>query len=287
MLHQQTILTEAARHDPKKNLAAFDAELDDLYGSAFTSLTADPVPPQRVRGGRKWVPIGSYPAAKQLHPSGQLASQMEQRLVDVTLRDLLHAIRVVPVARKAGWQELVGGLTSAHHWTQVADQLDHLNGKSDAQSGYFWASLLAATASCPGPAAPTTAAISAAVKGASPRFEQTRHPRATSGNTVKQINEMQNAPSVRLAADIVSSAWAASRLAGWERHLIACVTGSVISADLWRHPAGVRWLLLPAVRAMRARFSTAFSLDAPGCLVEDAIDSYLGAQWREPRRDAW
>ena len=77
MLHQRTILVEAVTAKPKGTLAAFDAELDDLYGSAFTSLTADPVPPQHERGGRKWAPISSFTPAKQLHPLGQLASQIE------------------------------------------------------------------------------------------------------------------------------------------------------------------------------------------------------------------
>jgi hypothetical protein len=134
---------------------------------------------------------------------------------------------------------------------------------------------------------PATPDIEAAISAQSPRFSPTRYPRANCGNTVRAIKEMTDRDPIRLAANAISGAIAAIVLPDWEWRLVTCITGAVVSADLWKHPTGVRWLLRPAVTGLRTRFGATFSLNEPDGGVEQLIDRCLRAKWSQPQRDAW
>lgn len=97
-------------------------------------------------------------------------------------------------------------------------------------------------------------------KGTTLVFDQPRYPRAAPGNAVKVIREMRCLPAKRLAAEVIANALAASSLPRREMTIVG-VVGSVVSADLWKHPCGVHHLLIPAVRILRGDHGASFSLD--------------------------
>jgi hypothetical protein len=274
MMHQAEVLAAAFRS--KGTVGAFSSELDRLYGSAFAGLTDVPRSHQRTR--RPWDPAAQ---------SGKRASQDEQRIVDVTVRDALQIVHGLPVATKSGWEAFADDLTLRASWYGVASAIRRRNGRPDRQSGYFWASMLAATAatlplSSAQPTTPSAAVIRQAATDV--RFQAVRHPRANSGRTVQVIREMGDAVSVRQAADALVSALVTH--AGTPSHdIVFFLVGAVISADLWRHPVAVRYLLIPAVSRLRLLSGRSFSLDSTAQPVEDLIWRHLGHQWDQ--RGAW
>lgn len=278
IMHQRDILIAAfqSRGTPVQ----FDVELTRLFGSAFTMISADPGGAERTR--RKWEPIASA-------GTGKRSSQSEQRIVDVTLRDLLRIVHSLPLHHKVGWSNFLHALTLQASWQGIVAQVHSAAGPHDEQSGYFWASMLAATSGAVGPtsaAMPATAlpasAISAFPSFATTEFEHARHPRARSGKRVQTIKEMASFQAVRIAAGPIATAWVASGLPQHDKLTVLAVVGAALSADLWRHPAAVRHLLIVAVRQLRAmQPGIHFSLDSPPRLVETIINDELGKKWRD------
>jgi len=279
MMHQSHVLREAARTVVAPGVpGAYAAWLTRLFGSPFRLVSADPAAGERPR--RAWASIATA-------GTGKRASQSEQRLVDVAVRDLLSVVHALAPARKRGWLPLVDDLTTGAASGRLAGQLQQWNGDADRQSGFFWAGVLSAAAAAlmASGAVPGQAAIVAFVHAHRPAFESARHPRAAAGRTVRPIRELADPRSVSAAAAEVSRALVRSTLPPLELHMVLAVTASVVSADLWRHPAAVRFALIPAVRALRRFAPTPFSLDAPGVPLEDALRDVLGGDWN--RRGAW
>lgn len=282
IMHQRDILIAA--FESRGTSVDFDVELTRLFGSAFTMISVDPVGTERTR--REWKPIASAGAGKR-------SSQSEQRIVDVTLRDLLRIVHSVPLHQKVGWRDFLDALTLQASWRKIVAQVESVAGPHDEQSGYFWASMLAATSGVAGrtsgamPAIAVTAtAISAFPLANTTEFEHARHPRAKSGIRVQTIKEMASPHAVSIAAGAIDTEWAASPLLSHDKLTVLVVVGAALSADLWRHPAAVRHLLIVAVTQLRATVPGAhFSLDSHHRLVETIIDDELGRKWRD--RGVW
>lgn len=277
MMHQNNILIAA--FESIGTTSSFRVELDGLFGSAFTNLTAAPSAGQLVRRSG-WDPHARLTSARW-------NSQIEKRILDVTLGDVLakvHCLNIPDPTRKK-WATLVDLLTGASgQWNSLSAQVTVACGPPNARSGYFWASMLAATshaiATHSGP--PTATQISAAV---SPTFLAVRHPRARSGRVVQTINELHHPPIVQTAAGSIASALAAVPMTPLEARLVVSVTGAAVSADLWRHPVAVKHLLLPAVVSFRTTHGQHFSLDSPALATEAAIAQGLATKWMA--RQAW
>lgn len=279
MLHQSTVLRESVRSPSKLSVSDMHQTLEDLFGSSFATTGADPLPHQKCRRKRKWTPSARGPSTKQLR------SQTEQRVVDTTLNDVLARTFSLPAASKTGWLDLVDALTlhPPRPWNILADQIRSAVGAQGAggATGYFWASMLAATAIAmpPGASAPSSAAIIAASTG-DPVLTKVQAPRARSGNRLKEIPEMLNSAAVTLAADEISAALSSSQIPDSDKRLMLLVVGVSVSADLWLHPSAVRHLLVPAVSELRARSGQKFSLDGAGVSVEQIVDDVLADCWR-------
>lgn len=277
MMHQRDVLIAAFESRGKP--ADFDRELTRLFGSSFTTLSMDPVSPERVRR-EGWVSMAAASTAKK-------RSQVEQRVVDVTLRDLLRIVHAMPLNAKSGWSTFLDALTVQSHWHSVVAQVEAVAGSHDESSGYFWASMLAAASGAYAAGTSVSASdIRAFPASVSTVFDQARYPRANSGNTVKTIKEMTFPATVSIAANAIASAWSSKTVAASQKGAVLAVVGSAISPDLWRHPGAVRHLMLPAIAGIRTLVPSAtFSLDSVTQTVEDAIDTELAENWRA--RGVW
>lgn len=277
MLHQSTVLRAAVQSPSALSVSDMHHTLEDLFGSSFATTGADPLPHQKCR--RKWIPSATAPSTKQL------LSQTEQRVVDTTLHDVLERTFSLPAASKTGWLDLVDALTlhPPRPWNILAGQIQSAVGTQgdDGATGYFWASMLAATAIAmpPGASAPPPGAIIAAAAG-DPVLAKAQTPRARSGNRLKEIREILNSAAVTLAAGEISAAMSSSQIPDSDKRLMLLVVGVSVSADLWHHPSAVRHLLVPAVSELRARSGQRFSLDGVGVSVEQIIDDVLADCWR-------
>ncbi|WP_143556907.1 hypothetical protein [Serinibacter salmoneus] len=279
MVHQKNILMAAFKSCGKPE--KFDAELTRLFGSPFRSVSADPVAGESVRR-KDWQPVASATPQKQ-------CSQIEQRIVDVAVRDVLRIVHLIPKSSKVDWVPLLEGLTCRTSWSDVARQVQAFAGRPDRASGFFWSSALAATLGAWDKTRPTAAPRSsdiAAFPGSqSTVFKEVRHPRARSGNTVKTIKEVADPLAFNVAAETLAAALSRSSLPMREGRAVVAVIGSVTSADLWRHPAAVRYLLIPAIGILRRDFSGTFSLDSQSRLTEQIIEDELVQKWRA--RGVW
>ena len=141
MLHQNSILKAAISSAPFSG--GFCATLKEIFGSEFTQISTSPSPVQRARRG--WDPLAS--PAKQ-------KTQVEQRIVDVTLHDLLEITHSLPTAGKRGWLKLLNGLTENSYQSLKTSTSSH--GFSTSSDGYFWASILALVSA----AFPTSSSLS-------------------------------------------------------------------------------------------------------------------------------
>ncbi|KNX35877.1 hypothetical protein [Luteipulveratus halotolerans] len=221
-------------------------ELTKLYGSSFTTVSGDPSAGEQPR--RKWVPITSGASTKQQR------SQEEQRIVDVTLRDVLARTYDLPPAAKAGWADLADALTLVpDRWEVVTDRIKSIAGPHDEQSGYFWSSMLTATAGAGlrrGPGGSSAPPSAAAIVGVAMRRGGTYHrvqtPRARSGNRLQAINELSFPSVIDLAAEEVHRALLVTGLPPAHARHVVMLVGATVSADLWHHPAAVRGTLIPS-----------------------------------------
>ncbi|AXL10883.1 hypothetical protein DXT68_01035 [Microbacterium foliorum] len=203
----------------------------------------------------------------------------------MAVRDVLRIVHSIPLSGKVGWLPLLEAVTCHTSWRSVANQVQRLSGQHDEASGFFWSSALAAALGAgakarPAPA-PTAMDIANFPGTQSTVFDEARHPRARSGNTVKTIKEVALPAAFNVAADTLATALASSPLPVQEKLTVVAIAGLVTSADLWRHPAAVRYLLLPAIRFLRSNFGGKFSLDNQAKLTEQIIEDELKQKWKD------
>lgn len=281
VLHQRSIL-EAAVSSSYPSYAAFCAELTKLFGHQFTQLSSAPSGQLATR--RHWSSSAS---------SARQKTQIEQRIVDVTLHDLLE-ITHSSIGQKQGWLGLLESLTR-NSYRQLQVYMPP-GGTPHPNDGYFWASILALVSA----AFPTNGSLSS-LNNSSHQNVLSRlnlsfgsssypcypyslicFPRGRSGRSLKQIPAMTSQSLVNDAIDAVLNAWKSSNSIhpASDKMFVLCLTGSATSADLWHHPSAVKHLLRRAVELARNRYAASFSLDGPSGKVEDIIDIYLGNEWQ-------
>lgn len=281
MLHQNSILKAAISSAPFSG--GFCATLTDVFGSEFSHLSTPPSSVQQARKGRGWDPLAV--SAKQ-------KTQVEQRIVDVTLHDLLEITHSLPATKKQGWLNLLNDLTDKSYQSLKTGMPSH--GSSNSSDGHFWASILAMVSA----AFPTSGNLSS-LNNSSHRDVLSRlnlsfgssypcypyslicFPRGRSGRNLKQIPAMASQSLVNDAIDAALKALTSSNI--WhndDKTFVLCLTGSATSADLWHHPSAVKHLLRRAVELARNRYVASFSLDGTSGNVEDIIDIYLGNEWQ-------
>jgi len=280
VLHQRSIL-EAAVNSSYPSNAAFCAELTKLFGHQFTQLSSAPSGQLATR--RRWSSSAS---------SARQKTQIEQRIVDVTLHDLLE-ITHSSIRHKQGWPGLLENLTR-NSYRQLRVYMPS-GGAPYPNDGYFWASILALVSA----AFPTGGSLSSlnnsnhqdvlsrlnlSFGSSYPCYPYSLicFPRGRSGRSLKQIPAMTSQSLVNGAIDVVLNAWKSSNSIHptSDKMFVLCLTGSATSADLWHHPSAVKHLLRRAVELVRSRYSASFSLDGPSGKVEDIIDIYLGNEWQ-------
>lgn len=273
MMHQSDIIRAVlgTKAHPTNKL---NQSLVNLFGSPFTTLSMNPGPNQRPR--RDWQPIANASSQKT-------ASQIEQRIVDVTLHDVLRIVGALPPTSKNGWLNLADDIMGRATWSAISAQIENVAGRHNANSGYFWASILAAAAGHMRSMNPklTPTDIQTFINTSGSPFHESRYPRARRGNTVRTVREFGSAKAVSIAASVVSQAISKHGGVTPSNVLVTTVVGSAISADLWRHPVAVRYLLLPAIDELRnLTGSNIFSLDSTTHKVEDHIERHLSSKWR-------
>lgn len=269
MLHQRDLLVEA--FDPKRSIHSFEVQLEKVFGSAFSAPNSNPTSKQSVRRS-KFEQFGTATPEKA-------TSQIEQRIVDVTLRDVLSRVRRLTQTDKQGWIPLLNRLTASDHWDSVAKALLALVPKHATQ-GYFWSSCLAAYAGRRA-ANRVSMSIDQYIASSTTVFDEKRYPRANSGRNIGAILGMREPAAIRIAIEQeIDPAVKSVGLPTQPTDLVLSIVGATVSPDLWRHPAAVRHLLLPAVKGLRRVHGCSFSLDSSTCEVENLIEDHLASEWR-------
>jgi hypothetical protein len=307
--HQSNVLLAAITAKPKPE--EFDGLLTNVFGARFTSLSESPSPTHPQRSGRsKWADPAS--AGKN-----KWRGQREQRIVDVTLRDALALVYLLPKKAKKSWEEVAGALIlrkGLQGFTDEIDKIKELKQGKNAQSAFFWSAVLAALSestsrvelkpfSGGGKALSAVKAIPSTVKGDGV-FAMHCKPRQS---RTKLIIEVSHEKAVSIAAKHIQPAAEKAHKLGMSQDefaLLVQIVGSTVSADLWHHPAAVRHLLTPAVAGLRDlakkhKIDSSFSLDGQepeqglaeeaeieGLLpVERLLVIELGQKWRQ--RSHW
>lgn len=114
MLHQSNVLKEAVSDTPELSPIESDKLLDELFGAAFGSLNANPKNDREIRRGRKWADSQSKKNPSQTH--------IEQRILDVPLRDILKRTYLFSKNGKRSWINFVESITLQRDWRTVADE---------------------------------------------------------------------------------------------------------------------------------------------------------------------
>jgi hypothetical protein len=259
-------------------------QLEELFGSAFTSITAPPNPGEVVRRGG-WKPIrGSS------FQTGKLASQVEQRIVDVVARDVLAGVAVHPVSSKQNWIGAINELGMAH-WPRV-DAV--INVPTTAESGHLWASLMAATsrelATAQGAQSyltGNTGRLQSEIEAllSTDRMYRVAFPRVRP-TTYRSVGELSDPLVQKAASGAVATALNTLRRAGTsidDARFLVQLMGVVTCRDLWKHPAAVRFCVLPALGWLRRSPTSPgvrFSLDTALIRTERHIhDQLVSGKW--------
>lgn len=207
MLHQNSILEAAISSAPFSG--GFCATLTDVFGSEFTHLSTPPSSVQPARKGRGWDSL-ALPAKQK--------SQVEQRIVDVTLHDLLEITHSLRPIQKRGWLNLLNDLTDNSYQSLKTSMPSH--GSSTSRDGYFWASILALVSA----AFPTNGSLSSLNNSSHQNvlgrlnlsfgssypcypYSLICFPRGRSESRLKQIPAMTSQSLVNDAIDAVLNAW--------------------------------------------------------------------------------
>ena len=274
-MHQCNILYAACwdgNHTPPVLTPSFESQVRDLFGDRFTSLARSPTVTQEVRR-KQW-----DPAAK----TGKHRTQEEQRILDTTVADCLNLVHSGTYISPPRIYTLVQDLTLHSSWSAI---INGLSTPATSESSYFWSSMLAATSSAwySKGHLPTSADISSEVNSR-PNLQKIAYPRSTAW---KVVAELSSTSDVSTAANAISQALLRAKTQGVsndEIRIALWLTGSVISPDLWHHPAAVHHCLKPLVEQLRAR-KALFSLDNSSEKVEDLINFHLKKRWRT--KGAW
>lgn len=155
VLHRSTVLRVAiARRNLDKeppDTADWTAEKFDEQltkpeyfglGSAFTSEKDKPGSGEEVRSCRRgWDPDAKDP--------GRMSTQVQCRIVDVALRELLRNVFVLPHHAKPRWGQVAGIFTLKNSWQDLETALTALpmperKDPDVDRDGYFWSAMLAA-----------------------------------------------------------------------------------------------------------------------------------------------
>lgn len=288
LLHQSDLLRAALTGSG--SAGGYDKVLSDVYGSVFTSLKAPPGRTDVVRGNAWRTP-----------PTDGM---IERRIVDVTVRDVLARVHGLPAAAKTDWLSYYEDITlqGLGAWPVFATALTAIVGSAtNPYSGYLWASMLAAVEAAGPPY--TGAAVEAMITAARPTaaslvnrpatpttapptpplslFACVQNPRARSGKSLQEIRELTFSAAITLCSNSVATPVTAQPPS--DAQTVRQLVGAVTSADLWKHPVAVRYLLLPLVGHLRSVHGMTFSLDKtpehPALLVEDLINEYLRDNW--------
>lgn len=139
--------------DDEWETAKYEKHLTEVFGPAYKTLDGYTTTDENIRSDRGW------PTKPGIEPSD---TAIEKRLVDVTLRDALLKMFLLPVSVKPHWHQAVKALTlktTREQWSKFAASLESLddptneghtlgerdtNEKKKARSGYLWASIIAA-----------------------------------------------------------------------------------------------------------------------------------------------
>lgn len=292
VLHQNDILKKVVDPNAHWGMNTNSAQttiaslLTSIYRTRFNTLGDPPNSQRNEKCRRRWK---NYP-----HPNGisQLShdqlergmqSQVEQRLVDVTLHDLLYfTSNAVTLGKVSGfWLNFVDDLTCNAH-NAIPSMKPANSVVKDTTSGYFWASMLAlfanvlASSNFPS-ILPQSFSFTQVIPS---QFKVACYPRGKKSR-IKNIVAMNNALVINKSSAEIIKAWNVSNLPMNERKFILYLTGATVSADLWRHPAAVKYLLLPAIDSARLLFGQQFSLDpaSKNNRVDLEIEDRLGKNW--------
>jgi len=286
--HRRWLVERAILHDPAKPDPTHPIDLDRIFGSAFSDLTLAPGAGQAIASGRPvWKPITTASQWK----TGGTASQIEQRIVDTALHDLLLWIASLPLPDKAGWSLSADALLG-DHWLPVAAAINASSVVTHPKSGYFWAAVMSSAGSVlqtrAGAALWSTsawAALQVAIEAdlAGLRTAMIVLPR---WRRAVALTELQN-QSIRKAAAEAAVAGlrdaAREGLSLADTQMLVGVVGSATCLDLWHHPAAVRHCLFPAIAEFVARGHNT-SLSVPK-KTPDLITDHLETPWH--KRGNW
>lgn len=294
ILHQNDILRKVVAPHAHSGMNTNSAQstiaslLTLIYGTRFNTL-GDPPSSQkneRCRGKKQWKTYQYINGVSQFsHDQLKrgMQSQVEKRLVDVTLHDLLYftSNAVNPGKRSGSWLNFVDDLTRNAH-NAIPSMRPANSAVKDTTSGYFWASMLAlfanelASYSFPNHL-PSSFSFTQVI---SSQFKVSCYPRGTKSR-IKNVVAMSNMSAISNSSKEIIKAWNASRLSIDEKRFILYLTGATVSADLWRHPAAVKHLLLPAIDLTRLLFGHHFSLDSvsKNNRVDLEVEDRLGKNW--------
>jgi len=294
ILHQNDILRKVVDPHAHSGMNTNSAQttiaslLTLIYGTRFNTL-GDPPSSQkneRCRGKKQWKTY-QYTNGVSQFSHDQLKrgmqSQVEKRLVDVTLHDLLYftSNAANPGKRSGSWLNFVDDLTRNAH-NAIPSMRPVNSAVKDTTSGYFWASMLAlfanvlASSNFPS-ILPQSFSFTQVIPS---QFKVACYPRGKKSR-IKNIVAMNNALVINKSSAEIIKAWNVSNLPVNERKFILYLTGATVSADLWRHPAAVKYLLLPAIDSARLLFGQQFSLDSASKnnRVDLEIEDRLGKNW--------
>lgn len=274
-MHQCNILYAACwkgNHVQPVLTPVFKIQVQELFGSCFTSLSVSPAPAQKVRRG-----------AWELKPlTGKQRTQEEQRILDTTVADCLNLIHSGAYIRPSGIYGLIQDLTLSSSWSSLIGSLRTV---ANRESSYFWSSVLAAASSAwhSNGILPSVSDISHEVI-TTPNLQKIAYPRRTAYTAVTELNDPAD---VSQSAVAIADALNQARLQGLtadEIRIALWLTGAVTSPDLWHHPAAVHHCLKPLVEKLRS-LGASFSLDSSPEQVEDLINFHLKSRW--VKKGAW
>lgn len=298
ILHQCDILHKVFDPNTTAALPVIQQELTNMYGHSFQDPYVAPSGGQKVRRSYNLNP-GTQWTTKNSSGEyvGGSASRIEQRILDVTLKDILENTYIMNTP--AAMFDLVKLITS-----NIGGSSNGLRnyvqqyGKGVLLSpGYHWSTMLACVAyelnglnSNPSSYASLRNTIVKNVVNFGHDKTGVRYPRS-SKVTKKNIlytsqypyldNRQINGIDILLQGLDSPSVQTLSRP---DVIFVLSVVGSTTSADLWHHPLAVKNLLRPAVDYLRSK-GCKFSLDSSSTKVENLMDRYLKAPWE--KRGAW
>ncbi|NMM95149.1 hypothetical protein [Bifidobacterium oedipodis] len=260
--------------------------LNSCFGALFSSATANPVQGQVVASGRQW---DSSPVITSIPQTGRRASQVEQRILDVSLHDLFRFVATLNLS--GSWPQASEALMMKHS-ASVQKSVEAVSA-NDASNGYLWAAGMAALsdffsslgANSPFPSlTQIQTGVSNNLSTAS--YSKLAYPRRSKAPTIHALNNFK--VSNDLAEALAKGAVEAYQLLNQNLNdllFLIQFIGSATTVDLWRHPAVVRYCLQPALQTALTRLknsqvssSMGYSMVTPSNEF-DLINNHLKNLW--------